>query len=473
VSRILVVEDKANLRQMLRATLEGAGYEVETAADGKAALRTLKVQRYLLLITDLRLPGADGMEVLRQARASDPDLPVIVMTGYGSVELAVEAMKQGASDFLTKPVDIDHLLLLIGRVVEQRRLQFENLLLKEIFAEKIGFPRIIGADTGLKEILAQTRKVAPTGATVLITGESGTGKELIARATHHLSGRQNRPFVAINCAAIPATLLESELFGHERGAFTGAVARKKGKFELADGGSLFLDEIGEIPTELQPKILRMLQEKTFERVGGNETIAADVRIIAATNSELTARIKDGSFRQDLYFRLNVFPLHMPPLRARRGDILLLAEEFVTRFSREVCHKPEMRLSDEAVERLMAHDWPGNIRELENCIERAVILSSGSEISADLLSVGPGVSMAGRPGDEAAFQDLVDLGGTLAEAAGRAAAMAEKIKIRQALKESGGVRSHASQSLGVSQKTLLAKIREHGLEEAGGDDSPVS
>ncbi len=473
MSRILVVEDKANLRQMLRATLEGAGYEVETAADGKAALRTLKVQRYLLVITDLRLPGADGMEVLRQARGNDPDLPVIVMTGFGSVELAVEAMKEGASDFLTKPVDIDHLLLLIGRVVYQRRLQFENLLLKEIFAEKIGFPRIIGADTGLKEILAQTRKVAATGATVLITGESGTGKELIARATHHLSGRQDRPFVAINCAAIPATLLESELFGHEKGAFTGAVARKKGKFELADGGSLFLDEIGELPPELQPKILRMLQEKTFERVGGTETISADVRIIAATNSELTSRVRDGGFRQDLYFRLNVFPLHMPPLRARRGDILLLAEEFVRRFSREVCQQPEMKLSEEAVQRLMAHDWPGNIRELENCIERAVILSSGTEISADLLSVGPASSIGGRRRDEAAFQDLVDLNGTLAEAAGRAAAMAERIKISRALEESGGVRSRAALSLGVSQKTLLAKIREYGLDEAGGDESPTA
>jgi DNA-binding NtrC family response regulator len=472
VSRILVVEDKSSLRQMLRATLEGAGYEVETAAEGKAALRALQERRYLLVITDLRLPGADGMKVLRQARESDPDLPVLMMTGYGSVELAVEAMKEGAVDFLTKPVDMDHLLLLIGRVVDQRRLQFENLLFREIFAETMGFPRIIGADSGLKDILAQTRKVAPTVATVLITGESGTGKELIARAIHHLSGRQDRPFVAINCAAIPATLLESELFGHERGAFTGAVALKKGKFELADGGTLFLDEIGEIPPEIQPKILRMLQEKTFERVGGTETIGADVRILAATNRELTARIRDGGFRQDLYFRLNVFPVHMPPLRARRGDIPLLAEEFVKRFSREVRQRPEMTLTDEAVELLAAHDWPGNIRELENCIERAVILANGSEITASLLSIGQSPSLGGRPGDADTFRQLVDLDGTLAEAAGRAAALAEKIKIRQALEESGGVRSHAAQSLGVSQKTLLAKIRDHGLEEAGGNEPPA-
>ncbi len=472
MNRILVVEDKASLRQMLHATLEGAGYEVETASEGKAALRTLKEKRYLLVITDLRLPGADGMQVLRQARESDPDVPVIVMTGYGSVELAVEAMKEGAFDFLTKPVDMDHLLLLIGRVVDQRRLQFENLLFREIFAETMGFPRIIGADTGLREILAKTRKVAPTAATVLITGESGTGKELIARAIHHLSGRQERPFVAINCAAIPATLLESELFGHEKGAFTGAVALKKGKFELADGGTLFLDEIGEIPPELQPKILRVLQEKTFERVGGTKTIGADVRILAATNRELTARIREGAFRQDLYFRLNVFPVHMPPLRARRGDIPLLAEEFVRRFSREVRQRMEMTLTADALERLAAHDWPGNIRELENCIERAVILANGSEIPASLLSIGQSPSPGGRPADLEAFRQLVDLEGTLSEAAGRAAALAEKIKINQALEESGGVRSRAAQSLGVSQKTLLAKIREYGLDEAGAGAAPA-
>ena len=473
MSRILVVEDKANLRQMLCATLEGAGYEVQAVADGKAALRTLKEQRYLLVITDLRLPGADGMEVLKQARDSDPDVPVILMTGYGSVELAVEAMKRGAFDFLTKPVDMDHLLLLISRVVDQRRLQFENLLFRELFAEKMNFPRIIGSDTGLKEILAKVKKVAPTAATVLITGESGTGKELIARAIHHLSGRQERPFVAINCAAITATLLESELFGHEKGAFTGAVARKKGKFELADGGSLFLDEIGDIPGELQPKILRALQEKAFDRVGGNETIKVDVRIIAATNRELTAGVREGSFRQDLFFRLNVFPVHMPPLRTRKGDIPLLADEFVRRFSREVRQQPEMTLSPEAMDRLVAHDWPGNIRELENCIERAVILSDGNEISADLLSVGLASSIRGHSGDEAAFQDLVDLEGTLADAAGRAAAMAEKIKIGRALEESGGVRSRAAQILGVSQKTLLAKIREHGLEETAVNQTPGS
>jgi len=469
LSRILVVEDKASLRQMLCATLEGEGYEIQSAADGKSALRALQDQRYLLVVTDLRLPGADGMEVLKRARERDPDVPVIVMTGYGSVEVAVEAMKRGASDFLTKPVDMDHLLLLISRVVAQRRLQFENLVLKEIFSKELGFPRIIGADTGLKEILAQTRKVAPTGATVLITGESGTGKELIARAIHHLSGRLERSFVAINCAAIPATLLESELFGHEKGAFTGAVARKKGKFELADGGSLFLDEIGEIPRELQPKILRVLQEKSFERVGGNETIESDARIIAATNRELAEGVREGRFRQDLYFRLNVFPVHMPPLRERRDDIPLLAEAFVKRFSREVRQQTEMTLSPEAVQRLMAHPWPGNIRELENCIERAVILCNGTEIGVEQLSVG-GSEPLGGTADGEALRELVDLGGTLTEAAGRAAALAERIKIADALAASGGVRSHAAEALGVSPKTLLAKIREYGLDESDNGDS---
>jgi len=470
VSRILVVEDKANLRQMICATLQGAGYETADAADGKAALLELEQRRFLMVITDLRLPKADGMEVLRRAREADPDLPVIVMTGYGSVELAVEAMKQGATDFLTKPVDMDHLLLLIGRVVEQRRLQFENLVLKEIFSEQMGFPRIIGADTGLRDVLEKTRKVSPTGATVLISGESGTGKELIARAIHHLSGRQERPFVAINCAAIPATLLESELFGHEKGSFTGAVARKQGKFELADGGSLFLDEVGEIPAELQPKLLRVLQEKSFERVGGTEPINTDVRIIAATNRELGERIRAGAFRQDLYFRLNVFPLHMPPLRARRGDIPLLAEAFVRRFSREVCQRPGMVLTPEAVDALRAHDWPGNIRELENCIERAVILAGSTEITPELLGLGPSALAAGRPGRAAALRELVDLDGTLAEAAGRAAALAEMIRISQALEESGGVRSRAAEALGVSQKTLLAKIREHGLDDDAGAEA---
>jgi DNA-binding NtrC family response regulator len=463
VSRILVVEDKASLREMLCATLESAGHQVDQAADGTAALEMLGQRRFLLVITDVRLPGADGMDVLRAARQGDPDLPVIMMTGHGTVELAVEAMKEGAFDFLTKPVDMDHLLLLVGRVVERRQLQFENLLLREIFAEKMGFPRIIGEDTGLREILGQVRKVAPTGATVLITGESGTGKELIARAIHHLSGREERPFVAINCAAIPATLLESELFGHEKGAFTGATARKQGKFELADGGSLFLDEIGEIPGELQPKILRVLQEKSFERVGGNEVIEADVRIIAATNRELGELVREGRFRQDLFFRLNVFPVHMPPLRARRGDIPLLAEAFVRRFSREVRQRPQMTLSAAALERLAAHDWPGNIRELENCIERAVILGSGSEIGPELLGIGPSLTAGGRPDPEQLLGELVDLDGSLAQAAGRAAALAERIKIGRALTESGGVRSRAAEALGVSQKTLLAKIREHGLE----------
>jgi len=465
VSRILVVEDKASLREMLCATLESAGHEVEQAADGAAALDVLCQRRFLLVITDMRLPGADGMDVLKAARQGDPDLPVIMMTGHGTVELAVEAMKEGAFDFLTKPVDINHLLLLVGRAVERRQLQFENLLLREIFSEKMGFPRIIGEDTGLREILAQVRKVAPTVATVLITGESGTGKELIARATHHLSGREERPFVAINCAAIPATLLESELFGHEKGAFTGASARKKGKFELADGGSLFLDEIGEIPGELQPKILRVLQEKSFERVGGNEVIEVNVRIIAATNRELAERVKEGGFRQDLFFRLNVFPVHMPPLRARRGDIPLLAEAFVRRFSREVRQRSEMTFSAGALEQLAAHDWPGNIRELENCIERAVILCTGSEIGPELLGIGPSLAPGGRPTAEQTLGELVDLEGSLAEASGRAAALAERIKIGRALVESGGVRSRAAAALGVSQKTLLAKIREYGLDGA--------
>jgi DNA-binding NtrC family response regulator len=375
--RILVVEDKESLRAVLRKTLEAEGYGVDEAADGRAALDKIRCDRFAMVLTDLRLPKGDGHSVLKAAVQTEPVTPVILMTAYGTIRDAVGAMKEGAYDYLEKPVDNDHLLALIHRALEHRTLQDENLLLRERFSRQLGFPEIIGKSAALQEALDQVRKVAPTDATVLLSGESGTGKELFARAVHHLSGRKKQSFFAINCAAIPETLLESELFGYEKGAFTGAVATKRGKFEIADKGTLFLDEIGDLSPVLQGKVLRVIERREFERVGGTQTRKIDIRLVAASNKDLLGLAAAGAFRQDLYFRLSVFPVKVPPLRDRRDDIPILARHFVEHFAAEQKRRGPITLSDAALERLTCYPWPGNVRELENTIERALILGDGN------------------------------------------------------------------------------------------------
>jgi DNA-binding NtrC family response regulator len=457
-SAILIVEDKDSLRAMLRHALEGQGHAVVEARDEPEATRLLRQTRPAVVLTDLRLPEGDGFGVLRAAKDCDPDIPVIVMTAYGSIEDAVAAMKEGALDFLAKPVDPDHLLLLVQRAIDQRRLATENLVLKEELAARRGLPQIVGEDPALRNLVGVLHRAAATDTTVLLEGESGTGKELFARALHALSARAEAPFVAINCAAIPETLLETELFGHEKGAFTGAVARKPGKFELAHRGTLFLDEIGDLPLSLQAKVLRAIEERRFERVGGTASLQVDVRLVAATNKNLKAQVAARRFREDLYFRLSVFPITIPPLRDRPADIPILARYFVERFCRDLKKRP-LVLAPAALEQLQRYRWPGNVRELQNCIERAVILAEGDTILPRHLHL----SFREPPPVEASPWDQIDLSGSLAEVTQRVLAEVERRKIERTLSETGGNKARAAELLQVSYKTLLAKLREYQLD----------
>jgi DNA-binding NtrC family response regulator len=443
---------------MLRSTLEAEGFSVDEAEDGRRAIERLSTGRYLAVVTDLKLPGADGHEVLSAARDADPNLPVVVMSAYGTVEDAVGAIKNGAFDFLAKPVDPDHLVLLLRRAVERRTLLEENLLLKQEFAEHLGFPRIIGDSQVLVEASKQIQKAAATDATILLQGESGTGKELFARAIHYLSPRKKAPFVAISCAAIPETLLENELFGHERGAYTGAVSTRSGRIELADRGTLFLDEIGELGPGVQAKLLRVLQERTFERVGGTRTLSVNIRVVAATNRDLRQAVTRGQFREDLFFRLAVVTVTVPPLRDRADDIPALADHFLDKYRREV-GREALAFSPEALEAMHAYPWPGNVREMENCIERAAILAEGESIEPLHLGLAPG---AGHRGDLDAFSRVVGMEGGLDEIGARARDVAERLLIEQALQEAGGNKSRAAEALKVNYKRLLARIRELGL-----------
>ncbi len=458
-AQILIVEDKDSLRTMLRHALERQGHAVLEARDQPEAVRMLQHSPAIVL-SDLRLPEGDGFGVLRASKEFDADTPVIVMTAYGSIEDAVAAMKEGALDFLAKPVDPDHLALLVARALEQRRMVTENLLLKEELAVRRGAPQLVGEDLSLRKVFASLQKAAATDTTVLLEGESGTGKELFARSLHALSPRAEAPFVAINCAAIPETLLETELFGHEKGAFTGAVARKLGKFEMAHRGTLFLDEIGDLPLALQAKILRALEERRFERVGGTATVQVDVRLVAATNRGLRAAVAARRFREDLFFRLSVFPITVPPLRDRPGDIPLLARFFVDRFCRDMKKNP-LTLSPAALEQLVSYRWPGNVRELQNCIERAVILTDGDAILPRHLNLSfVTAEPENLPVDP--FADL-DLSGSLMDATKRTLAVVERVKIEQVLKEADNVKGRAAELLQISYKMLLAKLKEHRLE----------
>jgi DNA-binding NtrC family response regulator len=452
---ILLVEDKDSLRAMLKLALESQGHHVIEARDEPEAVAALKDFQPALVLSDLRLPKGDGMGVLRAVKDLDAELPVIVMTAHGSIQDAVEAMKKGALDFLAKPVDPDHLLLLVSRALEQRRLLNDYRLLKEEAAARRGGPSIIGDSPSLRQVMASIDRAAGTDTTVLLEGESGTGKELCARALHNASARANGPFVAINCAAIPENLLEAELFGYERGAFTGANQRKIGKFEMAQHGTVFLDEIGEMPLALQAKMLRAIETKRIERLGGNGSFAVDVRIVAATNRMLRQAVASRQFREDLYFRLSVFPVTVPPLRDRKEDIPKLAHHFVERVARDVGKK--VTISPEALEMLVAHTWPGNVRELQNAMERAVILADGDRLLPRHLNL---VTQMGATADP---WDMLDWSGTLADVTARFASESEKRKITLALKQGGGDKGRAADLLQINFKALSVKLRHYGLE----------
>lgn len=460
-AQILLVEDKDSLRQMLRHALERQGHAILEARDQDEAVRLLQQTQPALVLSDLRLPQGDGFGVLKSAKEVDTGIPVIVMTAYGSIEDAVKAMKEGAMDFLAKPVDPDHLTLLVSRALEQRRIVTENLLLKEELAVRRGAPQLVSEDPSLRKVFASLERASATDATVLLEGESGTGKELFARSLHALSPRADSPFVAINCAAIPENLLETELFGYEKGAFTGAVARKPGKFEMAHRGTLFLDEIGDLPIGLQAKILRALEEKRFERVGGTASLQVDVRLVAATNKGLRAAVAARRFREDLYFRLSVFPISIPPLRERPGDIPLLARYFIDRFCREL-KKKALTLSPEALDQLQAYRWPGNVRELQNCIERAVILTEGEIIQTRHLNLTFAVPIQ-APATEESPWARIDLSGTLGECLRRVTSMAERAKIEDVVREADGNKGRAAELLQIPYKTLLSKLKEHGID----------
>ncbi|HLG21348.1 MAG TPA: sigma-54 dependent transcriptional regulator, partial [Candidatus Manganitrophaceae bacterium] len=449
---------RETLAQMLSQALTGAGYQVVLAKDGREGIAKIREVKLDLVVTDLKLPYKSGLEVLHAVKEQNSFIPVILMTAYGSIETAVKAVKEGAYDFITKPFDPDHLILQIEKALEKQRLVTENIILKENFTNQLRFPKIIGKAPVMLNVVEQMRKVAQGKTTVLLRGESGTGKELFARAIHMLSPRKDKTFVAINCAAIPHDLLESELFGHERGAFTGAVGKKIGKFELADKGTIFLDEIGEMDLSLQSKLLRVLEEDEMMRVGGIHNVKIDVRVVAATNRDLTQSIQQKTFREDLYYRLNVFPIFIPPLRERKEDIPALVDHFISYYSKEM--KKEIKnLSDDAMDILMAHPWTGNVRELQNCIERAIILSDGNELLPEHLG------LRARPQGDVSFKDL-PTDGTLQEVSAAATRLVESKLISKVLKETGGNKTRAAEILQVSYKTLLTKIKEYGIEKSG-------
>jgi DNA-binding NtrC family response regulator len=446
LERILLVEDRAELRQMLLEALFRMGYEAVPAASLTEAESALSTRRFSAVLTDLKLPAGSGMDVLHAVQQSDPATPVILMTAYGSIADAVAAMKDGACDFIQKPIDLEYLRHLLARAIERQQLLRENIVLKEEYAQRFGFPRIVGESPALQAAAREMQRIAPSGTTVLLLGESGTGKELFARAIHQLSPRAGRPMVALNCAAIPENLMENELFGHERGAFTGANARKLGKFEMAHGGTIFLDEIGELPLSLQGKLLRVLEERKVDRLGGLRQTLVDLRIIAATNRSLEEAVESGSFRRDLYYRLSVFPIHIPALRERGEDVLLLATHILERFRNELC-KPELKLAPDAFSALQSHSWPGNVRELQNTLERAAILFDGEVHAADL-----NLGSSALPGDA-----KNDATGTESDPAAP-----ERQQIESTLRECKWNKNAAAQQLGISYKTLLNKIHAYGL-----------
>jgi nitrogen regulation protein NR(I) len=460
--QVLIVDDEPNLRKILAAQLSRDGYDVMTAEDGEQGLAALRDHHIDLVVTDLKMPKVDGMELLREALRIDPDLPVVMITAHGTVDTAVEALKIGAFDYLTKPFDKDEVRAIVAKALKTRQLAGEEVSQVPPGA-RFG---IIGTSPGILDIYAVLERVADTPTTVLLTGESGTGKELVARALHAHSSRNDKPFIKVNCAAIPKELIESELFGYERGAFTGAVSSKPGRFELANGGTLFLDEIGEIPVEMQVKLLRALQESEFERVGGIKTIHVDVRLVAATNRDLKKLLASGTFREDLFYRLNVVPIRLPALRERAGDIPALVEHFLTKFN-ERLKKHVASIDPDALEALSSYPWPGNIRELENVIERAVLFCDGQKLRAEDLSPevrGP-LAAPLTPITDADLQAALAGEGGLKEHVKVAMSRLERELVGHALAQTGGNVTHAARLLKISRKGLQLKMKELGLREA--------
>ncbi len=449
---ILVVDDKDSVRKMLSETLQAEGHEVEVAKNGHTAVEKAKHGRFDLVLTDLKMPEMDGLEVLSHIRESNPETAVIVMTAYGTIEDAVKAMKQGAYDFLTKPFDPDRLSVIIQRALENRRLLAENELLREELASKMGYNQIIGSAECMKATERLIKKVAGSDTTVLFEGESGTGKELFAAAIHHLSPRQDKPYVTINCAAIPRDLLENELFGSEPGAFTSSHTRKLGKLEIAHGGTVFLDEVGDMDMALQAKLLRFLQQRTFDRLGGTKMITVDVRVIAATNTDLKAACAEKKFREDLYYRLSVFPIRIPPLRERREDIPKLVEYFVNKYCAEL-KKPKKNVTKEVMTLMDRYHWPGNVRELENTIERAIILCDGKHITPEHLAIR-------LPSTE---EIRLREGAGLKEVGQHAQMVAEKAMILRVLEQTRGNKRKAAQVLKIDYTTLFEKMKKYAMD----------
>jgi DNA-binding NtrC family response regulator len=445
---LLVVDDEKNIRDGLAAALKMDGYEVETAQDGAAAWKRFGLGDIDLVITDLRMPGLSGEELLERIETGSPGVPVIVLTGHGTVENAVEAMRNGAYDFLTKPLDLDRLSLLVKRALEKRELILKHRRLEEQLEKHGLFRTMIGSSAPMRKVFDTVARVAPSRASALILGESGVGKELVADAIHNMSARKDKPLIKVHCAALSAGLLESELFGHEKGAFTGATGRKKGRFELANEGTLFLDEIGEIEQNIQIKLLRVIQERKFERVGGEETIEIDVRLVAATNKDLKAEVEKGNFREDLYYRLNVIAIDVPPLRERKDDLPLLIHAFIKEFAQENGKEIE-GFDEKATARLFSYDWPGNVRELRNCVESAVVMARGKTLTENDLPP----SLRGS-NDEGFIR--IPIGTELAEA--------ERIVVRDTLAAQKGNKSKAAEILGVGRKTLHRKLAELGEVE---------
>ena len=454
--RVLVVDDEVNARTALAELLRDEGYDVEMAADAFKALGKFESFAPDVVMTDLKMPGMDGIELVKRLRAEETPPAVVVMTAFGAVDTAVEAMRAGAADYLTKPLNFDELLVVLDKVFETEQLRSETKQLRSRVRERVAPNNIIGTAPPMQRVFEIIEQVAPSKATVLITGESGTGKELVADAIHQRSPRAGKPFIKLHCAALAESLLESELFGHERGSFTGATTRKDGRFSLADGGTLFLDEIGEISPSIQVKLLRFLQEREFERVGGTQTIHVDVRVIAATNRNLLEEVAKGRFREDLYYRLNVVALEMPALRERRSDIPALARFFINRFAKDNGKTIE-DIAPATLELLMSYDWPGNVRELENAIERAVVMTSGTQLEAKHLP------MAVRPSAASAIPGMpVIPGTTLAEL--------ERYAILETMKAAGGSTSKAADMLGISARTI--QYRLHQYNEAPRSDVDV-
>ncbi len=445
---ILLIDDDDSLRRVMEFSLTEAGYKVQVAASGEEGLRLFEKDSFDAVITDITMPGMSGMEVLGKVRELDERLPVVVITAYGTIESAVEAMKKGAYDYITKPFNRDELRLTLGKALRMRKLEKENVELRAEVTDRYRFESILGVSEKIKDVLAMAGRVAASDATVLITGESGTGKELLAKGIHYNSPRAEGPFVAVNCAAIPENLIETELFGHVKGAFTGAIKDREGRFELANGGTLFLDEVGDLRVDLQAKILRALQERQIDRVGGSHPVSVDVRVIAATNKDIERAVKDGKFREDLYYRLSVITIHMPPLRERKDDIALLVNHFLRKFNRGA----EVRIEAEAFSAIKAYGWPGNVRELENVIERASVLKRGDVIT---LADFPDKMKKEKAGVENIILNLPEEGIGLEDL--------ERNLIIKALEKHRGNQTRAAEYLGITRPTLIYRMEKYGIK----------